>query len=95
VIIHADMAPKNKIYQVTPEDRNTLEKWVRSHTAAQNIVLRSRIILECDAGKTVDAVAVELGTSTNTVYKWLNRYQADGLKGIRDLPRPGQPRKLS
>jgi transposase len=89
------MAPKNKIYQVAPEDRPTLEKWVRSHTAAQNIVLRSRILLQCDAGKTVETVAAELGTSTNTVYKWLKRYQADGLEGIRDLPRSGQPRKLS
>lgn len=89
------MAPKNKTYQVAPVDRPILEKWVRSHTAAQNIVLRSRILLLSDAGQTVEAIAAELDTSTNTVYKWLNRYQGQGLDGIRDLPRSGQPRKLS
>jgi len=89
------MAPKNKIYQVSAEDRLILEKWMRSHTAAQNIVLRSRILLQCDAGQTVEAVAIELNTSTNTVYKWLKRYQVSGLGSIKDLPRSGQPRKLT
>ena len=28
-------------------------------------------------------------------YRWLKRYQESGLDGIRDLPRPGQPTKIT
>ena len=88
------MAPKNKTYRVSTEDKGTLEKWIRSHNQPQKIVFRSEILLRCDSAQSVDSVAQELETSTNTVYKWLNRYQKSGLDGIKDLPRPGQPRKL-
>lgn len=89
------MAPKTKTYPVSKADKATLEKWSRSHTQPQKIVFRSQILLRCDAGQSAQAVAEELQTSTNTVYKWLSRYQKSGLDGINDLPRPGQPRKLS
>lgn len=88
------MAPKNKTYRVSVDDKATLEKWSRSHTKQQKMVFRSQILLRCDAGRSVELVAQEMETSTNTVYKWLNRYQKSGLDGINDLPRPGQPRKL-
>jgi transposase len=29
------------------------------------------------------------------VYKWLHRFNADGLDGLADLPRPGLPRRIS
>lgn len=89
------MAPKNKTYPVSIEDKAALEKWSRSHNQPQKMFFRSQILLRCDAGQCVESVAQELETSTNTVYKWLNRYQKSGLDGIKDLPRPGQPRKLS
>ena len=89
------MARKNNVYQLKPEDRQELESLLRSHKTSQNIVLRARILSLCDAGQPANTVASELGTSTNTVYKWLTRYQASGLEGIHDLPRSGQPRKLS
>src|SRR6202030_51154 len=33
------------------------------------------------------------GLSRSTAYEWHNRYEEDGLEGLRDRPRPGrQPR---
>jgi transposase len=89
------MAPKHKNYPVSNADKSILEKWSRSHTQPQKMVFRAQILLRCDAGQSVESVAQQLHTSTNTVYKWLSRYQKSGLDGINDFPRPGQPRKLS
>jgi len=36
-----------------------------------------------------------VGTSKISVYKWRNRFRASGLDGLKDLPRSGQPKKLS
>ena len=43
----------------------------------------------------MEAVAASLGTSTKSVYKWRNRFTESGLDGLFDLPRSGQPRKLT
>ncbi len=89
------MAPKKKTYRVSTEDKVTLEQWLGLHSQPRKMVFRSELLLRCDAGQSVESVARELETSTNTVYKWLKRYQKSGIHGINDLPRPGQPRKLS
>jgi transposase len=36
-----------------------------------------------------------LGCHPKTVSKWLHRFNAHGLDGLADLPRPGAPRRLS
>ena len=37
--------------------------------------------------------AAELRLSRSAAYEWHNRYQEDGIEGLRDRPRPGrQPR---
>ena len=52
-------------------------------------------MLLSSTGQTVEEVAASLSTTSRTVYKWRNRFKATGLDGIRDLPRSGQPKKLS
>ena len=89
------MARKHKEYRLKPEDRPALERLFRAHKTPQNLIFRARILTLCDAGQTVEEVAKYLNTSTNTVYRWLNRYQQSGLDGIKDLPRPGQPTKIT
>jgi transposase len=49
----------------------------------------------CGAGDCVEAVSASTGTSTKAVYKWRNRFKESGLDGLSDLPRSGQPKKLS
>jgi transposase len=50
--------------------------------------------LALNAGESPKEVAERLETSTPTVFKWRNRYIEQGLSGLQDAPRPGQPRKL-
>lgn len=89
------MARKHKEYRFRLEDRSALERLFRAHKTPQNLIFRARIVTMCDAGYTVEEVAKNLNTSTNTVYRWLNRYQKSGLDGLKDLPRPGQPTKIT
>jgi transposase len=76
-------------------DRQALEALLRSHKTPQSRVLRARIILKCGAGESVETIATSLGTSTKSVYKWRNRFLESGIDGLFDLPRSGQPKKLT
>ena len=44
--------------------------------------------------KSVKLVAKELMRSKNWAYKWLNRFQDEGLSGLHDRRRTGRPNKL-
>ena len=76
-------------------DREALEAVLRSHKAPQSRALRARIVLKCGAGESVESIAASLGTSTISVYKWRKRFLESGLHGLLDLPRSGQPKKLT
>lgn len=89
------MARTHEKYELSAEDRQVLEALLRSPKAAQSLVLRARIVLLSGAGQTAEEVAALVGTSKLSVYKWRNRFRASGLEGLKDLPRSGQPKKLS
>src|ERR1035437_3504008 len=80
---------------VTPEDRQTLERWTRRRTTAQGLALRSRIVLRCASGVTNTQVAEELHVTNATVGKWRSRFISRGVAGLIDEPRSGAPRKIS
>ena len=76
-------------------DRQALEAVLRSHKTPQSRALRARIVLKSGAGESVETIATSLGTSTKSVYKWRNRFLESGIDGLFDLPRSGQPKKLT
>ena len=89
------MARPQQDIVLTDADREALEAVLRSHKTSQSLALRARIVLKSGAGESVETVAASLGTSTKSVYKWRNRFLESGMKGLLDLPRSGQPRKLT
>jgi transposase len=85
-------------YKPTPialklEDRLTLESRIRSSTTEQRNVVRARIILLAGDGMGTNAIAKELEIRPATVTKWRLRFARLGMEGIKDAPRPGQPRR--
>jgi transposase len=40
-------------------------------------------------------IADKVGCSRRTVQQWVYRYRDEGLEGLRERPRPGQPKKLA
>jgi transposase len=57
--------------------------------------MRARIVLRASDGLTATAIAAEVQACIQTVSKWWRRFDEQGLDGLLDEPRPGQPRKLS
>ena len=76
-------------------DRETLQGWLRKSTLDQRLAQRAKILLELDAGMTPRAISEKLDVTAPVVFKWRKRYLEQGVEGLSDLPRPGQPRKLS
>lgn len=88
------MARQPAPFGLTVNDQLELESWLRMSTLSQNLVQRSQILLALNTGQSPKTVAECLGISTPTVFKWRKRYCEQGLEGLCDAPRPGQPRKL-
>ena len=80
---------------VTPEERETLERWARRPKTAQALAQRARLVLTCAAGRPNTAVAAALRVSQPTVGKWRRRFLAKRLDGLLDEPRPGAPRTIT
>src|SRR6202162_6537308 len=81
--------------QLSGEERETLERWVRRPTSAQALSMRARIILTCAQGKTNTEVAQQMRLAKPTVGKWRSRFVTRRLDGLLDEPRPGAPREIS
>lgn len=83
------MIPKAAEVRLSPEDRRVLEARVRAPTTAQREVLRARIVLLADEGRSTRSIAHRVGTMPRTVSLWRGRYAREGLAGLADKPRPG------
>jgi hypothetical protein len=54
----------------------------------------AEIVLAVAGGSGVSGTARSLGLSRPTVIKWRDRFLADGLEGLGDLPRSGRPKMI-
>ena len=79
---------------VSDEDRQVLESWTRSSTVSAGQRERAEIVLAIVGGDGVSGAARRLGVSRPTVIKWRDRFAADGLAGLGDLPRSGRPKTI-
>src|SRR3954449_2948845 len=76
------------------QDRATLESWTRASTVSAGQRERALIVLTVADGAGVSGAARSLGVSRPTVIKWRDRFVADGLGGLGDLPRSGRPKTI-
>jgi transposase len=72
-------------------ERQTLEKLSRSRTAEQRQVERASIVLRRSRGEKSVQIARDLGLETDTITRWVKRFNATGLAGLAD--RNGRGRK--
>ena len=81
---------------VSPDQRETLEQLLRTHSTAQQLALRARMIVHAADGVGVRESARELGVWPKTVRYWRKRWrQADDkcsvCERLADTPRSGAP----
>ena len=84
-----------RVPDLTPEQLAELEELYRS---TRNVRLRTRaqmILLAAERDLTAAEIAEIVRASEETVRRWLKRYLAEGVEGLRDVPHPGAPRKVT
>ena len=77
--------------QISTQDKETLEAWLRAATTEQRLVTRARIILALAQGCTNRQVARRLELRAATVSKWRGRFAKEGPAGLADESRSGKP----
>jgi len=80
---------------LTAAQRATLKKRARGAKTPHRDRLRAQIVLAAACGRDNARIAADLQITADTVRKWRGRFAARGLDGLRDLPRPGRPRRIS
>jgi len=87
--------PKPVAIKLVADERDALERIVRTATATQRDVLRANIVLLAAEGHANSTIAEMLGVEENTVGKWRRRFAASRIAGLRDEPRSGRPPKFT
>lgn len=70
----------------------------RANRTAKDGRLRIRaliVLLAAERGMVAPEIAAVVRLNEETVRRWLVRYQAEGLEGLQDSPRPGAPPKVT
>ena len=73
------------------DDRQLLERWLKSPTTPQRVARRSRIVLLALAGFREEAIAGVVHVSRATVKLWISRFTARGAAALlHDAPGRGR-----
>jgi transposase len=81
--------------QLSATERHSLRAIVRQQRGEARLYRRARTILLAAEGQSVSAVARAIGTCRARVGHWLERFTADRLAGLTDLPRSGRPVEIT
>lgn len=76
---------------LTPDEHSAIDDLRRSRTASIRLVERAYIIWLASQGWSAPAIANAFCLSVDVVRRWLKRFDAAGLAGLQDAPRPGRP----
>jgi len=98
--------PDSRPVEITlaDEKRKALEKVVKRHSTAQQMVERAKIILLADEGKSNRQISRELSISIDMVRLWRRRWSSfepiplqelSVLERLEDAPRAGKPARIS
>ena len=83
------MARPISILEVTAEERRELERRIGAATTPARDGIRARIVLLRSEGFGQLEVASRLGVSAPSVSKWSQRFDREGLDGLKDKPGRG------
>lgn len=84
-----------RIPTLDPKQLGDLEKLYRSTREARLRTRAQMVLLAAKRDLTAAEIAGVTRASEETVRRWLKRYLAEGVEGLRDEPHPGAPRKVT
>ena len=71
---------------LTKDDRRTLRAWSASKTVPARHARRGRVVLLRADGVPISRIAILVGLSRHSVYKWVQRFRQEGLAGLTAKP---------
>jgi len=80
--------------ELTTDARTELEAII-SVGYDRSVSSRAQIILDYADGDSVAEIAAKSGTTRPAVYKWISRYEEDGIAELDDRKSPGRPRAVT
>src|SRR5574341_1039050 len=87
-----------KPIQLPPQSPEQIAALDELYRTTQDVRVRNRAQMMLLAAEK-NMVAAEIGTivreSESTVRRWMKRYLAEGIEGLKDQPRPGVPAKVT
>jgi putative transposase len=76
---------------LTEDQENELLTWSRSTSLDYRLVVRAKLILLLNEGRSYDDASASLNVGKTAIAKWKRRFLEKGLTGLKDAPRPGKP----
>jgi len=77
---------------LTPAERRMLRAWQRATTIRAGLLRRARMILLLADEVPITDIAATVGLTRRHVYKWAQRFLAQGVEGLADKPGRGSRR---
>jgi transposase len=87
-----------KTLKISNLSQNAIRELDCLYRTTRDAQLRTRVnivLLAAEKGLIAAEIAEIVRADEQTVRRWLKRYQARGLDGLYDSPRPGGPRKVT
>jgi transposase len=87
-----------KALKIADLSQNAVRELDCLYRTTRDAQLRTRVhivLLAVEKGLIAAEIADIVRADEQTVRRWLKRYQAQGLAGLYDSPRPGGPRKVT
>jgi hypothetical protein len=81
---------QHPVIVLTHEEREELKRLARKNKVMACFVMRAKVILALDEGKSISETARLIDMERRHIYKWVSRYKARGQLGLNDLHRTGR-----
>lgn len=89
------MWSKAKAIELSNEDRQQLERWIRAPSTPQSLVMRSKTIVAASEGLANHRIAKDLDTTRTTVLLWRARFAEGGPMALTEIAQGrGRPRSI-
>ena len=80
--------PMNQpVIVLSEEEREELKRLARKNNVMACFVMRAKLIMALDEGKSISETARLIDMERRHIYKWVSRYKARGQLGLNDLHR--------
>jgi transposase len=84
-----------RLPDLTDAQRTELDQLYRTTKDPRLRTRAQMVLLAGEQGQSVPEIARIVREVETTVLRWLKRYQAEGVEGLKDAPRPGRPAEVT